>query len=296
MDLRNLRRRQSIWQLFLLVLLPTLLLGCSQGSSSDPFLVGSPNISKSGPEQILIEGDSLALTLGIGISGGQEEYGLNITDDGDLGCGITSGGPILLAGQQYNYTPGTPSPDPDFPPNCPDWKQIWKTDVATHQPDVVAILVGRWEIVNRYHDGQWMNIGQPAYDSYLTSQLQDAVAIAGSQGARVVLFTMPYVAPGYASNGVQYPETLPSRVNEFNAIVYKVAQKHPNWVTVIDLNKMLDPNGVYTSQVGAVTTRNLVDSNGAPDGTHISPAGGEMVAPKILPILAKLAAQTRKGS
>ena len=271
------------------VMAASLLIGCnSGGGSSDPFLVGSPNISKSGPIQVEIEGDSLALTLGIGLSGGQQEYGINITNDGHFGCGIASGGPIELAGVQYNYIPGTKSTEPDFPPNCPDWPQIWKTDLASAQPDVVAILVGRWETVNRFHDNQWMNILEPAYASYIEQQLEKAVSIVGSQGARVILFTMPYVAPGYAPNGVQYPETLPSRVDAFNSIVEKVASMHPSWVSVIDLNKMLDPNGVYTSQVGAVTTRKS-------DGTHISIAGGEMIAPKVLPIFQKLGGQVRNS-
>ena len=282
--------------------LPLLIAGglvisaCSStNAAGDPFLKGPSSITKSGAVQVLIEGDSLALTLGVGISGGQEAYGLHIIDDGDLGCGIASGDPIMLAGVQYTYTAGMPSPDPDQPPNCPDWKQIWTSNLVDSQPDVVMILVGRWEIVNRMHDGQWMNIGEPAYNSYIRSQLEAAVRLAGSQGARVVLLTMPYVAPQSAPDGTLYPETIPARVDQFNAIVRQVAAEHSNWVSVIDLNAMLDPAGKYTSQVGAVTTRNLVDANGVPDGTHISPAGGEMVAQKILPKLTKLGSLARQS-
>ncbi len=273
----------------------TLLAACSSSggggnSGGDPLLSGSPAITTSGPIQVVIEGDSLALTLGIGLSGGQSVYNLHILDDGDLGCGVASGQPIEFQGTPYTYTynPTTTNPDPDQPPNCPDWRSIWASNIAVAKPDVVAILLGRWEIVDRMHNGQMTNITDPSYAAYLTTQLDAAVKICAAKGARVALMTMPYLQPQYGPGGVQYPETESSRVNAWNAIVRTVAARYPTWVSLIDLNAMLDPGGTYTSTIGPVTVRES-------DGAHISIPGGEYLAPKILPLLQRLGTKARQA-
>ena len=43
------------------------------------------------PVKVLLVGDSVGLTLGIGVSADQGQYGVSITNDAILGCGITSG-------------------------------------------------------------------------------------------------------------------------------------------------------------------------------------------------------------
>ncbi len=32
---------------------------------------------------------------------------------------------------------------------------------------MVAVLVGEWELMDRFRDGRWVHIGEPAYDAYL---------------------------------------------------------------------------------------------------------------------------------
>jgi hypothetical protein len=44
---------------------------------------------------------------------------------------------------------------------------------------------------------------------------------------------------------------------------------------------MLDPHGVYTSYLDGVRVRNV-------DDEHLSPLGGELLRPEILPELVKL--------
>ena len=60
-----------------------------------------------------------------------------------------------------------------------------------------------------------------------------------------------------------------------------MAARFPKKVTVIDLNRMLDPRGVYTSYLDGIRVRNV-------DNEHISPLGGELLRPEILPDLVKL--------
>ena len=52
-------------------------------------------------------------------------------------------------------------------------------------------------------------------------------------------------------------------------------------MTVVDLNKMLSPDGTYTSTVGGVQVRYT-------DGIHVSLAGGELLQRQILPEVDKI--------
>jgi hypothetical protein len=45
---------------------------------------------------------------------------------------------------------------------------------------------------------------------------------------------------------------------------------------VIDLNRMLSPDGAYTATLDGMAVR-------SPDGIHVSPAGGEWLERQILP-------------
>ena len=104
--------------------------------------------------------------------------------------------------------------------------------------------------------------------------------ILAAGGAKVVLFTAPYYDPPVeSSSGAPYPENNPARVDEWNRIVREVAAEHPGEVTLIDLNRLLDPDGHFQSVVDGVTVR-------WPDGIHFSKDGGEWLQPPILPTVA----------
>jgi hypothetical protein len=127
-----------------------------------------------------------------------------------------------------------------------------------------------------------MHVGQPVWDLHLAAELTEGVKILSADGAKVVLFTMPYVDPSQeAPDGSPFTENQPSRVDAYNKLVTEVGQANPGVVTVIDLNKMLDPDGQFAMNVGGVIAR-------WSDGVHVSDAGGELVQPKILPTVAAL--------
>ena len=74
----------------------------------------------------------------------------------------------------------------------------------TVRPDVVAVLVGRWEVMDWTHDGRWTHIGDPAFDGYLATELDSAVRLLGSRGAGVALLTTS-LPPGTHSVVASYP-------------------------------------------------------------------------------------------
>lgn len=57
-------------------------------------------------------------------------------------------------------------------------------------------------------------------------------------------------------------------------------------MTVIDLNRILDPHGHFQTDVDRVVVR-------WPDGIHISKQGGEWLQPRVLPTIAQLGLDAR---
>jgi peptidoglycan/LPS O-acetylase OafA/YrhL len=224
------------------------------------------------PVRFLLLGDSVALTMGIGLSDhSKEHYGVTVNNAAPLGCDLD---PNLMIN-----TVGVVG---IAPPGCKNWRAVWAKQVATYKPQVVGVELGRWEVADHLYKGTWTHIGQPLWDNHLTAELNQAVSILSAGGAKVVLFTFPYIDPPQeAADGTPFTETLPSRADAYNKLVGQVGKAHPGVVTVVDINKMLDPDGHYTATLNGDTIRWT-------DGVHVTVAGGEILQPKVLPTVAAL--------
>jgi peptidoglycan/LPS O-acetylase OafA/YrhL len=216
------------------------------------------------PVEGLILGDSVALTLGQGLAPYGAKYGVKVIDDGILGCGIVQGGSYRYFGQVTAQRA-----------ICDTWPTRWAGLVDRNDPDVVVVLVGRWEVMDRMRAGRWVHIGDPAFDQELRNDLDQAVTVLSRKGATVAFATAPYYLRGEAPDGSRYPEDDPARVDAFNVLVRSVAAAHRDRATVIDLNARTGPDGVYTRVVNGVVMRS--------DGVHFTPQGGKALAPWMLP-------------
>ena len=165
---------------------------------------------------------------------------------------------------------------------CKDWQTRWPELIDQQRPQVVGLLLGRWENVDHLYQGSWTHTGEPGWDTHLEAEFDQAIDIYARYGAKVMLFTTPYLDTTEAPDGTTYPENLPSRVDAYNSLIRTVAARHPGVVTVYDLNKVLDPQGHYAATIDGVTVR-------WSDGIHISLDGGEWLRPKIFPEVATLA-------
>ncbi len=236
---------------------------------------GAPSTTAPGtpPERVLLVGDSVALTLGMGLSLAAPHYGIDFRDEAIIGCGVAQGGPLYDTG---NVT----APVPD----CAQWPQTYARDVQSFKPDVVMLLVGPWEVLDRVHDGRWEHIGQPGFDAYEAQQLQRAVDVLGAKGARVVLLTSPYYDHGEQPNGEPWPQDDPARVNQLNKLLEQVAARNPGVASVIPLGSYMSPGDRYTTTVDGIDMR-------WSDGIHISVPGGEYLARLVFPQVIALGRQ-----
>jgi hypothetical protein len=168
------------------------------------------------------------------------------------------------------------------------WPAVWRRAIDADDPDVVLILVGRWETMDRMLDGRWTHVGDPAFDRYLRSELELAIATAGAHGARVVLGTEPYNRRGEQLDGSLYPEDQPDRVAAWNDLVHAVAAEHPD-VRVLDFGERVSPGGRFSWTAGGVQVRS--------DGLHLTPSGvQDWIAPWLLPQLRDAVGDTPGGA
>ena len=166
--------------------------------------------------KVLIVGDSLALTVAVGIAPYARSYGIDLGGRSHTGCGVA----IALPLDDHGVV-GDPFG------NCPTWPTWWSDDIRQLHPQVVGLVIGFWEVIDRMYQGRWQHLGDPAFDAYETAQLERAVAILGSGGAKVALFTSPYFRTGEQPDGDPWPQDATARVDRLNRIIETVASTAP---------------------------------------------------------------------
>jgi peptidoglycan/LPS O-acetylase OafA/YrhL len=230
------------------------------------------------PVRMLLVGDSMATYLGGDWRTVAPRYGVQLTNEGIIGCGLTSTGRVIVQGEAISdesapYFSGV---------KCRRWPQYWTNQIDLTHPQVAAMLFGPFELRDHLLNGQWVHMGMPAWDNMEISNLQRAVSVLSAQGEKVVFFTSPYYKQGEQLDGAPWPEDDPARVNRWNALLREVAAGHKGTVSVIDLGRFLSPGGHYASVVHGVAVRWATN-------IHITPAGGALLAPFVFPQIVSLA-------
>lgn len=221
--------------------------------------VGPPPALPPGTQTVAVFGDSVAWTLMRYLPA---TPGFHFSDYTTIGCGIARGGPYRSAGETLNQKP-----------ECDSWPERWAQRIAHDRPQTVLLMIGRWEVVDRTWHGRWMHVGNDAYDAYLKGELQRALDILSSTGARVVVTTAPYNRRGERSDGTLYPEDQPGRVQAWNTMLRNMVGQRPN-VSVLDFNAKLNPDGKYTAKIDGVRMRS--------DGVHPTSEAVQWLTPWLL--------------
>ncbi len=144
-----------------------------------------PAATSAKPVKVLLVGDSVAGTLGVGLAQEAQQYHVQIVNEGTPGCSLSMQTQIKVL--FYTVAPDAPC---DVDNNPSSLLQTWRKWVDAYNPDVVVYLA-RGETFDQEVGGQWQNLGEPGFDSYLASRYRQAVAVLGSKGASVVLMTTP---------------------------------------------------------------------------------------------------------
>ncbi len=233
------------------------------------------------PVRVLLLGDSVALTLGEGLMTPEvkTKYDVTVSDYGILGCGVVNGPEVELMGARDIVAAacnGLPTPTGAKFTDQP-WPYQWLHAMAVTEPNVVVLLAGRWEVVDREYKGKWTNILNPVFAAYVKSQLEAASNLVTASGSHMVFLTAPCTDEGEQPGGGAWPEDDPARLAVYNSLVRQVAAEYPHTDSVVNLNAAACPGGKYS------LTKNGVVIRTANDGVHFTPAAGEVLAPYIMP-------------
>ena len=85
----------------------------------------------------MLVGDSIAYTLGSGFPNETFDDELSVANESILGCSVARG---RLAYSNIQMP---------MRKRCANWPRAWKEASARVQPDLVVILTGAWEVVDR---------------------------------------------------------------------------------------------------------------------------------------------------
>ena len=208
------------------------------------------------PFTVSVFGDSIGWTLMHFLP---STPGFDFVDHTVIGCSLVRGGPYSYLGQTL-----------DQKSECESWPSRWRSEIAADRPDAILLIVGRWETVDRVNEGRWTHIGDPAFDAYLTGELGRAVDILSAGGAPLTVANLPYSRRGERPDGSLWPEDQPERVKEWNTLLSRTIGQRAG-VRILDLNKKLCPEGVYTASVDGIQLRS--------DGVHLTQEGVNWLTP-----------------
>ncbi len=231
---------------------------------------------------IVLFGDSVALTLGWEMGQGPRtsKYDYTFQDLGIVGCGVVMGPTVMADGQAEPSQPACngATPIPGSPQKSQPWPVQWKAEMVKYHPNVVVLLVGRWEEVDRLYNNVWTNILDPTFAAYVKQQLELASVLVTSTGANMVFMTAPCNDAQTQLDGAPWPENDPARLDEYNTLVRQVAAEFPTTDSVYDLDRLVCPGGRYSSTYKGETIRE-------PDGVHFALSAGITLAPEIIPAI-----------
>ncbi len=235
------------------------------------------------PTRVMLVGDSVAGSLAPGIRRRAPTDDFVFFDASVPGCGLTSDRGERWVGDWET---------PDL--RCfPEWRVRWREHIATFDPDIVLLLLSAHDAVDRRIEGREIAFDSAEGAELARRDLREALDVLSSGGARVIVLNEPYfrqpwrlpVDPGRSSFNNAWVERQ-------NGVAFDVASEDPARATLFDLNLLLDPDGRWTAAVDGIAVR-------APDTVHLSDAGADLVAARIMPTALALAEhdeQARAGA
>ena len=217
--------------------------------------------------RVLVVGDSVALQIGEALCGWAVDNPgrMVVLNEAHLGCvvgreglkRIPEGdeGPVgELCSAWNDEVPAHVMLDPEV--------VSWPTAVQAFRPDVVLGHVTAWDVTDRLVPSlgdEWVWVGVPAYDDYISAEYRLASEVLGSTGAHV------YWLEGAHIRREIRPQNHPDRIDGLNQLV-RAATADLHFVTMVPYREFIGANGTARER----------ETRG--DGVHLSEAGMAQVA------------------
>lgn len=216
--------------------------------------------------RVLVLGDSLAGSLGAGLSDGLKAKGDVVFNGGTPGCSLASND--LASDFRFLVPPRKPCV-----PGKPDaLLNTWRRWIEGFHPDLVLYL-SRGDLTDEKINGSWVHLGDQAFDRWYGSRLHQALALFASYGLPAQLM-LPSQAESGSRLGVTITEEDPRRRVHMKAMMLAAVHQRAfakQSFSVLDLAKILSP----ASLAKAKTNTSAIF---CPDGAHYTVTPGMMVA------------------
>jgi lysophospholipase L1-like esterase len=224
--------------------LPTRQLGVPATTTTVPPNPKLPTAAT--PLRVLIVGDSIGLDMGGALQSDLAGTGVvNAALDGRESTGLTR-------------------------PDYFNWPAELASDIKADNPQLVVVMIGANDAQD-FLGPPDTPYASPAWNGLYAQRVAQFMQVAGSTGAAVVWVGMP---------PMQNP-VLSAQMADLNTIVKQQAAAAKPPVTFIETDKSLGtPTGGYT----AFTTNaaGQIVNTRTPDGTHLTPGGGQVVAQQVI--------------
>ncbi len=208
-------------------------------------------ITAARPLRLYIAGDSMDQVFGSSLVNLSEATGL------------------VKAKNDYRVSSGLSRPD------FFDWPQRLVDQLVDYKPDAVAALFGANDGQDVYYEGKVLKVGSKAWQEVYAGRVGAAMDILTKGGRRVY----------WVGNPIMKSFGYRERIAMMNHIYEAEAGKRPGVTFVSTWKLMSDEKGSYDEY--------LKDAGGdpvlmrAPDGIHLTRAGGDRMAGLVLDVIAK---------
>jgi hypothetical protein len=220
------------------------------------------------PEKVLVVGDSLAYSLGVGLMDDEQHYGVEVANAGILGCAFTTTGELNAGGEWQAQSPG-----------CPTALDQWSRNASELGARAVVVELGYRDEFDWKINDKVVHLGQRAFDEQVQSEIDRYASVLGQDGRKVVFLSIPYTNPPPNADGSPSPAASPARHRLINQMIQNAARGHSN-VAVVDLDKKISPGGQYNAKVDGQVCRF--------DGIHFSVFCSKLLQPDVLGATRKL--------
>jgi hypothetical protein len=212
-------------------------------------------------KKVLVVGDSVALTLGIGIQRWGKQHGIKVQNSAVLGCTLMDDNLVI------NQS-GTVRRKRDFCHTHKDWPAL----LRKFRPNLVIALFGGLDVYNMSWDNghSWSWAGKPAFNKRYLATMRDASTRLASSGGHVLWLSPPCF--GYIKGDTGSTPASPwydrRRVAALGTMLHTVATKTHQLVNDV----------VHTANCP-------VNYKTRPDGVHFSRAGADAMMSKLGPVI-----------
>jgi hypothetical protein len=203
------------------------------------------------PLRLFIAGDSMGQVFGSSLVNLSEATGL------------------IKARNDYRVSSGLSRPD------FFDWPQHLIDEIVDFRPDAAAVLFGANDGQDVLHDGKVLKVGTSAWREVYAQRVDRVMDILTGGGRRVYWVGDPIMRdPGYRR-----------RIAMMDGIYAAEAAEHPGVTFISTWRLFSGPHGSYAEY--------LRDASGAPvlmrapDGIHLTRAGGDRMAALVLGVIEK---------